>query len=546
MVQPLTLLRLVYLGRLALAGGVFVGAVLMWRRTDPVTTLLATLALIGAVGATLVSGWHSHVRGAKPGRTFLYIQSIVDVALVTVAVHVTGGASSDFAPLYILVIAASAVLLPLPGGMLIGALASMVYVADVVWWHAADPPGSLLVQVALFAVLALVTAYLGERVRHAGTALVTVESQLRQLRLDTDDILAALETGVVTVDGMGRLVYANAAAERLLRVRARELLGKPAVEALDERAPGLGTVIRRTSVTRRPVRRFETLADASGAAGTDRVVGGRTAVLEREDGAPWVTAVIQDITDSKRLEELHARTARLEAVAELAASLAHEIKNPLASIRSAVEQIDSPALAPDDRNRLRDLVLRESDRLSRLLTDFIDYARVEVQERTRIDLAKLAAEATALAAKHPDAAPGVDVAFCRDDEPVWVRGDADLLHRTVFNLVLNAIQHAGDPGRVCVEVGRVDGGALPPGTPITRPVRVCVADDGPGIPPADVRRIFDPFFTTRKGGTGLGLALVHRAVEAHAGAIFVDSAPDCGARFTIYLPGDEAGPEAEP
>src|SRR5690606_13979824 len=140
-----------------------------------------------------------------------YGQVIFDVLVVTAVVHLTGGGQSDFAPLYIVVIAAGALLLPLPGGVLVGGLASILYIADVVWGHAVDPQGTVLIQTGLFGVMALVTGYLGDRLRQAGTALGAIESELRQLRLDTDDVLDAIDTGVVMVDGDGRLAYMNRA-----------------------------------------------------------------------------------------------------------------------------------------------------------------------------------------------------------------------------------------------------------------------------------------------------------------------------------------------
>ncbi|MBI4408781.1 MAG: PAS domain-containing protein [Gemmatimonadetes bacterium] len=531
MVPSPRLLRWLYLGRLTLAAGIFGGAVLVWPLTSPQTTLLATLVLLLSIGVTLVSVWHTQLLGRTPGRNFLYAQVLFDTLLVTSVVHLTGGADSDFAPLYIPVIAAGALLLPLPGGVLIGGLCSILYFADIVWLHTAVPPGSVFIQIALFAVLALVTGYLGDRVRQAGTALGAVESELRQLRLDTSDVLATIDTGVVTVDAVGRLVYVNAAAESLLSLRQREWLGRPVLEELDRRAAGLGTIIRRTGALRAPARRHEVVATT---AEGQRILGARTTLLERE-GDPWVTAVFQDITDGRRVEELNRRAERLEAVAELSASLAHEIKNPLASIRSAVEQLSGRRLSGEDKGVLQRLVVAESDRLSRLLSEFIEFSRVEMKRRAEVDLGAVAGHAIALVRQHPDGGAGARIEFEPPAEPLVIEGDEDLLHRAIFNLVLNAVQHAGG-GAVRVELGAVEERQLPAGVELAAPVRIAVSDSGPGIRAEDVPRIFDPFFTRREGGTGLGLALVHRAVEAHRGAIFVDGAPGQGAQFTMYLP----------
>lgn len=537
MVHTQRLLRWLYLARLTVAAAIFAAALTVWTRPviGPETTLLATLLLLVSLLVTGASFWHTHIAENVPTANFLYTQAIYDVLLVTTAVHLTGGSDSDFASLYILVIAEGALMLPLRGGMLVGALATMLYFADSVWGQPTRPDPSVFLQMGVFAVTALVTAWLGERLRSTGTEMAAVASELRQLRLDTSDILGAVDTGVVTVDEVGKLAYMNGAAELLLGLRGREWLGRQVVDELDRRAPGLGNAIKRTASNGAPVRWYETRAHEASAS---RVLGVRTTALEREH-RPWVTAVLQDITDGKRVEDLHRRADRLQAVAELAASLAHEIKNPLASIRSATEQLSSGAVGDGDRTTLNKLVLTESDRLSRLLSEFIEFSRVEVKRRSQVDLDSVVAGAIRLARQHPDAGSLVRVDVVSSEDPQYVEGDEDLLHRAVFNLVLNALQNTPEGGEVRVELGPVGELDVPPGVSLGDAVRLSVSDDGPGIPESAVSRIFDPFFTTRQGGTGLGLALVHRAVEAHQGAIFVDTEEGSGATFTIYLPARE-------
>lgn len=533
---PLGLLRWVYIGRLTLASGIFAGALLAWFRVTPLITLVATVLLLGSLAMTLGGLWHTHLRRREPGHNFLYLQVIFDVILVAGVVHITGSSDSQFAPLFILVIASGALLLPMPGGVLIGALASLLYFTDIVWLQAEPPPPRVFLQIALFAVIAIVTGYLGQRLRRAGTALGEAESQLRQLRLDTSDILRTIDTGVVTVDGDGRLVYLNKAAEVLLGLPATEWWGRVVLPELDHRAPGLGELLRATSRQGRPIQRREiTVAGAN-----QRVLGLSTAILERE-GVPSVTAVFQDITDSKRVQELHTEAVRLQAMARLSASMAHEIKNPLASVRSAVEQLTgSGSLDSRDRDRLRDLVLNESERLTRLLSGFIEYSRVELRQSDSVELDGIIAEAVELVDSHPDSADGNPIHYSRPADAVMVQGDADLLHRAVFNLLLNAVQHAGPDGHVEVEVAGVPETHLPAGLHIADPVRISIRDDGPGLDPHDLPRVFDPFFSRRRGGTGLGLAVVQRAVDAHHGKILVDSRPGDGATFTIFLPANKA------
>jgi two-component system sensor histidine kinase PilS (NtrC family) len=529
-------LRWLYVGRLTLVTGILGGALIAWLRARPEDTLVATVLFLIAVAVTGGSYWHTHVRHREPSVEFLYGQVLFDVFLVVGVVHVTGGPESGFAPLFILVISAGALLLPLPGGVLVAAVAAIAYFVDSVWAFGGHLHLGMGLQLGLFGAIALVTGLVGDRLRRAGTALGEVESELRQLRLDTGDILANLSTGVLTVDAGGRLAYVNPAAEALLGLDARAWIGRPIMEEVERLAPGMGEALRTALRDRQKIQRSQT---ASNRNGEELTLGLSVALLERDDGvAPSATAMFQDITESELVSALNRRAERLEAIAALSASLAHEIKNPLASIRSAVEQLTrGSTLDMEDRDVLRRLVLTESDRLSRLLSEFLDYSGLRLGEKTRIDLRGLVRDCVALVRQHPDAA-GVHLQCDTDGQPLFADGDPDLLHRALFNLVLNAAQFAGTDGQVVVTFEDPRARRNPLGRPA---VGVVVRDSGPGIDSNDLARIFDPFFTTRTEGSGLGLAVVHRAVEAHEGAIFVDRAPEGGAQFSIYLPGVAAG-----
>jgi two-component system sensor histidine kinase PilS (NtrC family) len=527
------LLRWLYVGRLTLVSGILAGALLIWNEARSQDTRIVVVMFVVALAATVASFWVTELQGKEPSEEFLYAHVVLDVLLVTGIVHVTGGPASGFASIYILVICAGALLLPLPGGVLIGGLVSIVYFADLAWGHQGTFTLDVALRILLFSVVAVITGLVGDRVRRAGQALGAVASQLQQLRLDTGDILANLSTGVITVTGEGRLAYANPAAAALLAVDLHDRVGRPILEDLDRIAPGLGRILERVIRTRRSVARAR--AQAVRDRGTIQL-GVSTAVLERgENELPSVTALFQDITDTERLEELNVRAERLEAVAALSASLAHEIKNPLASIRSAVEQLGKNRIAQADRAVLERLVLTESDRLSRLLSEFLEFSGLKMSAREQLDLRAVVRGCLMIAKQHPDLA-SVEIVEELPHDSLWVVGDTDLLHRAIFNLVLNGAQSAGAGGRVTVSLADEGDHPRPRGTDIEHPVRLTVADNGPGIAPEVVARIFDPFFTTKPKGSGLGLAVVHRAVEAHQGATFVERAPEGGAQFVIFLP----------
>ena len=541
------LLRWIFLGRLTLAAGIFVGVVLVWGQARADQTLIATVLFILALLVTGGSFWWMVVLEGEPGENFCYGQIVFDALLVTGIVHITGGGESVFAPVYILVVTAGALLLPLRGGILLAVLASILYLGDALWFHEEALTASLVLQLGLFALVALVTGWVGDRLRRAGVALGEVESELRQLRLDTSDILENVATGVLTVDGEGRMAYLNRAGEFLLGIDRDQWMGAPVLEMMEETAPGLGSLLQSSLENQVAFSRFKASTHQDG---KEITLGVSTTILEREgdgdkapSGPPSVTALFQDISDQEELDALNWRNARLEAVAELSASLAHEIKNPLASIRSAVEQLTRPTLDDDDRGTLRNLVVRESDRLSRLLSEFIEFSAVRMGSTEVVDVSALVRDAVAVVRQHPDAEEHDVTIVCSGlDDPLFVPGDADLLHRAVLNLLLNAVQFSEAGAEVDVKLGACPPGSNPRGTKMEDAIRLNVRDRGPGVDSEEVGRIFDPFYTTRPGGSGLGLAMVHRAVQAHEGAVFVDQPPDGGTEFVIFLPGRSEAP----
>jgi two-component system sensor histidine kinase PilS (NtrC family) len=541
-VPPLrTLLRWLYIGRVSIAFSVFIAAALSWWQADLTQLLVSSVSVTAALILTGYAVWYSHLAHHPVTQGFLYGQSLFDLALVTAIVHISGPTSS-FAALYILVIAINAVMMPLANGLLVALLAGILYVADVVFGHPIELSPALFLQLAVYWTVAAATGYLASRVRVAGQAQEALSAELHRVRLEAGDILRNIKTGILTVGGDGRLVYANPTAETLLGLDVQTLRDQPVLEALDRIAPVLADAVRRTTSDGHRVIRRE--GDALVAGRTFPLGVSTTAVYAAEGAPPSVTAIFKDISDEKRLEALHLRTERLEAVAEIAASLAHEIKNPLASIRSAVEQLARSAPDGADERVLSGLVIRESDRLSALLTEFLDFSRVRVTSSATLDLGAVAQAGIQLARRHPDCPALADIRLEVSSGPVLMEGDEDLLHRVVFNLVLNALQAEPSRPRIVVEVGASDVTALPAGATIESPRMLRVRDRGPGVPADVLPRLFEPFVTGRIGGTGLGLAIVQRAVQAHRGMIFCDSVPGEGTTFTIYVPARFSAEEA--
>jgi len=531
-------MRWVYVARISIASAIFLAAVLAsldQPLEDSSKLLLASLTFAATFVVTAVSVVYSRFNRGQRHPTFYYLQTSFDLLLVTAVVHLTRDSTagtSQFAALYILVIATASLLLPAGGALLVALLGNVLYVADSFFTIDASFSAAVWLQLGVFAFVALGSAFLSGKLQEVGAG---TEAELAHVRLQAADILFNIRSGVLTVDGQGRLLYANPMAEHLLGVDLENFIGKPVLEEIRRIASELADALERSVQNRVRTTRAEGMI----ATVEKRFPIGVTTTYTDGDGRRTdrtATAIFQDISDQKRIDALRLRAERLEGIAELSASLAHEIKNPLASIRSAVEQLSHSPFSGADERSLANLVMRESDRLSRLLSEFLDFARVRVARMEAIDLSTLMAGAVRLALSHPDKGEGVAIVSHVEPGEFVVEGDDDLLHRALFNLLLNAIQASPTNGEVHVDVSAPTQEQVGSGTSFPHgAVAISVTDNGPGIPTEIRDRLFDPFFTTKPGGSGLGLAVVHRAIDAHRGLVFLDSSTS-GTRFTIVLP----------
>lgn len=536
-VDPHRVIRGVYVGRLVISVAIYMAAVYAWNQADRADTLIASLLIVATLVWTAGSAAWSEIGGRPITPGFLTLQVVFDLLIVTAVVHVTAEGASQFAAAYILVFAYASLVLSTTRSLAMAALGCVLLFVERLFLSPLVNSVALWLQLALFAMVALTSGYIGARLREARAGTEALVAQLTKARLQASDILKNIRSGIMTVDRQGRLLYANPAASALLGMDLEARLGAPILPEISGTAPTLARALERAVAERQRTTRSE---------GTIAVDGrifpiGLNTTLSADysseaDPEGTATAIFQDISDQKKLDSLHMRAERLEAVAELSASLAHEIKNPLAAVRSAVEQLARSKRATPDEQTLGALIVRESDRLSRLLSEFLDFARVRVTRIGPVDLASVARDAASLAAAHPDRPGAVDVQARVPDLPVIVEGDEDLLYRAVFNLALNAVQASPERGQVQVALEPLAASDAPAGLSFDRGgVALRVSDEGAGIPDDIRERLFDPFFTTKPGGSGLGLSVVHRAIEAHKGFVFVDSDPR-GTRVTVLLP----------
>jgi two-component system sensor histidine kinase PilS (NtrC family) len=523
-------------GRLLAVGGIFTLTVLLelvGRAPYSEQALTALYAVVlGGFFATLAQGLLA-AYGQERSSAMLELAS--DVFLITALIYCTGGARSVFGFLYLVWIVYTALRIGSRGAAVSPLLATGGYALATLgvsagWIPPLDPGDPVPTRDALSALGTHSVAFaLVSLLAHRLTRqIVRGQAELRELGEIYRRIFENVSTGILTVDRAGRITSFNAEAERITGY-GPDVISSP----IERLLPGISRVIP-ISDAEPPEAGAAELAgrlsrlqfDFTNREGASLHLGLSHSLLRDSLGqVDGGVLIFQDLTHVTRIEDELHRSERLAAVGQLAAGLAHEIRNPLASLSGSIELLaaELPSKDPSAR-RLAAIVGRETERLNRLVSDFLRYARPGPARRETLWLRELLEELEELVAQREACGVGLELDVPAD---LAVCGDPDQLRQVLWNLVLNALQaEPQGPVRVCV--GLVAG---EPGG-----VEISVEDNGAGIPPDQLGRIFEPFFTTKARGTGLGLATVHRVAEAHGGSASVRSEVGKGTRVCVRLP----------
>jgi two-component system, NtrC family, sensor histidine kinase PilS len=445
-----------------------------------------------------------------------------DLVLTTILVHLTGGAESTFAFMYILVIVGAAFVLG-RGALVASAAAVALYLAEGVGGSGVPLRTlirSLSVNAVAFAATGALATRLATELRRAGEHIASQGLKLRDLAALHQDVIRGLTSGLVTAGRDGLILTFNAAAAEIIGRPAAEAIGRPLTEIM----PGLAAL--QATVGDGALRRGEIGQPVAGGR-EQRTLGVSLSPLVDSNGRTVGRIVnFQDLTELRRMEVAMQRAERLAAVGRLAAGIAHEIRNPLAAISGSIELLRQSsdgdgARMPGENKELMTIVIREVDRLNALITELLEFARPRDLDTERLDVAATMAEMLKVFEndKRLGGAPVELVA----DEAVLVDADAAQLRQVVWNLLRNAAEAApGQPIRVEVRADE-------------RQVSLAIRDRGPGIAAEHRPHLFEPFFSTKTGGTGLGLATVHRIVDEHKGAVEFDCPPGGGTTVTVRL-----------
>jgi len=340
-----------------------------------------------------------------------------------------------------------------------------------------------------------------------------------------ESIVRCIRSGLITLDRERRIMSVNEAASSITDQDGKALLGRK-VEAFLGRIP-LEELEIEDAASTSPFRWEQSYGCQDG---KGLMLGCSGAVLRDHNGDPFGHLIVfQDLTYYKQMEEALRRKEKLAAIGEMAAGLAHEIRNPLASLYGSIQLLQAEVSLEGTQERLMDIVLKESERLDALITDFLLFAFPHTGETESVPLQDLVEETLELFRKAPHLQEGLNVDV-RMDPGVRIDGNRRQLQQILWNLLLNAAQSMSGDGEIRVEAEQTRSRACVPS------VSWRVQDTGRGIAAENLARIFDPFYTSRQGGTGLGLAIVHRIVENHGGRIHVRSDLGKGTVFEIDLP----------
>ncbi len=465
---------------------------------------------------TLIYGvW---LRRGKVGPAAAIVQVAGDILIASGLVSVTGGADSPFSFTYSLSVVSASILLSQRGAFVTAAACSGAYAA-LVAAHllriSSSPPAAMVVRASFHIasnvlahfLIAALAGYLSRQLLAAGGRLSASQADLRRLATLHEQILDSTPSGLLTCEEDGRITFINRAALSILGLEEAAAKNRLVQELL----PGLPGLER--------VPRYELKVDTPRGA---RILGLTLAPLEGTERATRLI-VFQDLTALRRAEDELRRADRLAALGTLAAQLAHEIRNPLAAMRGSAQMLAQDSAGEPGTARLTTILLRESDRLSRLVEEFLRFARPPPPQRRRVALEGLIRETVEMLQADP-LSRGVELEL--DLRPVELAVDPDQIRQVLLNLLRNAFEAAGSGGRVSVVLAAEEG----------RVVRMRIWDSAGSIPESHLGRIFEPFFTTRSGGTGLGLATAYSIVRAHEGQLQVTSSPEAGTEFTVELP----------
>jgi two-component system sensor histidine kinase PilS (NtrC family) len=487
---------------------------------------------------------------AERHRWLVDVQLAVDAVFVSAVVHLTGGVTSGFSTLYTLPIIAASAIESRRGGMMVGLLSSILYTGLVLAEYFAprllpaleyqtlpafrNAMFTVGLNVFGFVAVASLSGYLAEGLRRADEKLIHASNQIADLQAFSQYVINSLTSGLATTDIDGRVLTFNRAAETITGISGADAVGRPASDIL-QLPPDVAAIFGAREA-RPPLPRVEVGYRRANASPIE--LGLSTASLMTPRGETGFLFTFQDVTQSRRNDREARVQQRLAAVGEMAAGIAHEIRNPLASMSGSIQILRQELPLTEDQAQLMDIVLRESDRLNETIGSFLAYARPQRVGKTRVDVRQVITDTARLLQNNAELTESHEIAVDVPASETWYEADENQIRQVVWNLATNAVRAMPHGGQLRLSVTQHAAGAGLAGEVVIR-----VEDQGVGIAPDELDGIFQPFRGAFTRGTGLGLAIVHRIVSDYGGEVHVTSQRNVGTQVEVTLP--QAAPARE-
>jgi two-component system sensor histidine kinase PilS (NtrC family) len=500
-----------------------------WNQKLPIFLVVVCLTVIYSLAHRFSRSFLLQIR----------LQFAVDVLLVTWLLWTSDVIHSPYTALYIVIIAIASLFLGPRDALVISVFCAAAFTGcafAIITGFGSHPAAETLSRslsqsiqtVGLFdvafLVVGLLSARLAERQSRSDVRLMAATQTLANLRALHERIVESIRSGVLTTDLQGRIYTFNAAAEEITGYRQAAIRGQHASIIFGEFKQHIADSARATELNQ-PSPRFE--SDCLTAEGLRLRLGFTITPLFSETGdTTGMVITFQDLTQIRALEETSKRQDRLAAIGRMAASIAHEIRNPLAAMRGSIQMLRTEMEGESTQTELMEIILRESDRLNRIITDFLTYARPRSLVHAKVDLGDLLRQTFTLLRHSPELKESQKILEEIPATPMFVNADAEQMRQVFWNLSRNALQAMEQGGTLRAAFGANSNGR----------VRITFSDTGCGMSPDQVEHLFEPFSSTT-GGTGLGLSIVYQIVRDHGGTINVRSRERQGTTITIELPG---------
>lgn len=479
-------------------------------------------------------------------RVSAYIQIFSDIIIVTALVSTTEGVESPFVFLYLVSIIPASIMLYRKGALSAAAAASIFYgiVVNAQYYNLLPfMTGTTLPGKTTFYVLSLhivaffAVAYLGssavETLKRMKEELRAKDSNIEELQAFNVNVAQCMSTGLLTTDEHGRITAFNRAAEEITGLKWDDVRGKGFLDILPVKE--IEDILSSVKLIL-PIYRFESIVKKRD---ESRIILGMNVSHLLDDGGKshGLIVIFQDLTKVKEMEKEVKKREKMAMIGEVAAGMAHEIRNPLASLSGSMQILKEELSLQGDNAYLMEIALREMDRLNLTITEFLTYAKPNQPQKKIMNVNDLLSDTINLL-KNSDIYRSADNHLQKEfkDESLMLSVDPHQMSQVFWNLSINAIQAMPYGGVLTIssKLSSVKGADIGSGS--GEWAEIVFQDTGQGIHESIVEKIFVPFFTTKENGSGLGLSIVHRIIEEHEGRIYVKSKPDKGTKFTIYLP----------